>query len=91
LEEKIKELEKKVLELYSIVKTLDEYVKSQTEVNTEISNLLKPTIIKLSSLDQEVGFLNDNLISTIKNNNTMHDALNKSIESIMRMVKNITS
>lgn len=91
MEKKIKELEKKVLELYSIVNTLDEYVKSQTEVNTEISNLLKPTIIKLSSLNQEVGFLNDNLISTIKNNNTMHDALNKSIESIMRMLKNITS
>lgn len=91
MEKRLIEIENKVSELYSIVKGLDEYVKSQTEVNTEINNLLQPTIIKLSSLDQEVGFLNDNLISTIKNNNTMHDALNKSIESITRMLKNITS
>lgn len=87
MEKRLIELEIKISELYSLVKVLDEYVKSQTEVNTEINNILKPTIIKLSSLDQEVGFLNDNLISTIKNNNTMHDALNKSIESIMRMLK----
>ena len=87
MEKRLIELEIKISELYSLVKVLDEHVKSQTEVNTEINNILKPTIIKLSSLDQEVGFLNDNLISTIKNNNTMHDALNKSIESIMRMLK----
>lgn len=91
MEEKIKELEKKVLELCSVIKSLDEFVKSQIQVNTEISNLLRPAIIKLGSLDQEVGFLNDNLISTIKNNNIMHDALNKSIESLMRMVNNLTS
>lgn len=86
MEKRLIEIETKVSELYAIVKRLDEYLVSQTEVNAEISNLLKPAILKISSLDQEVGFLNDNLISTIKNNNTMHDALNKSIESITRML-----
>jgi hypothetical protein len=77
MEEEIKVLQKKVEEIYLTLRSIDQFVQIQSEVNTELNTFLKNLTSGVNGIHERVNYLDDNLLSTIKNNNISHDAYNK--------------
>lgn len=91
MEDDINELKKKVETIYSTLKNIEDFVKSQHDVNTELNSFLKKITLGVNEINKKVDFLDDNLLSTIKNNNIAHEAYNKINESNQRIINNIIS
>ncbi|GIZ08324.1 hypothetical protein [Flavobacterium sp. UMI-01] len=91
MEEEISELKNKIEDIYSILNSLDEFVKSQSEVNNELGSFIKNLTIGVNEINKKVDFIDENLLSTIKNNNIAHDAYNKINESNQRIINKIIS